>query len=128
MAVPMKKIICIWIPGGIDSTDKDGMSKEAGKDTRSVERQVWKTQDEMFQLARWANRYSPLVGFPESVNWKRELVAQKKRTAGKHVGTQYAHQPDPCAAAWKTEAIWLDVTDVCHYFETVTKLTERVSA
>jgi protein ImuB len=120
------KIICIWIPGGIDSTDKDGMSKEAGKDTRSVERQVWKTQDGMFQLARWANRYSPLVGFPELVNWKRELAAQEKRTAGKHVATQYAHQPDPRAAAWKTEAIWLDVTDVCHYFETVTKLAERI--
>jgi protein ImuB len=103
------------------------MSKEAGKDTRSVERQVWKTQDGMFQLACWANRYSPLVGFPESVNWKRELAAQEKRTAGKHVGTQYAHQPDPHAAAWKTEAIWLDVTDVCHYFGTVTKLVERIS-
>jgi protein ImuB len=123
----MKKIICIWIPGGIDSTGKDGMSKEAGKDTRSVERQVWKTQDGMFQLARWANRYSPLVGFPESVNWKRELAAQEKRIAGKHVGTQYAHQTDPRAAAWKTEAIWLDVTDVCHYFGTVTKLVERIS-
>ncbi|MBT4845364.1 MAG: hypothetical protein HON92_07985, partial [Planctomycetaceae bacterium] len=69
----MKKIICIWVPGGIDSTGKDGMSKETGKDTRSAERQVWKTQDGMFRLARWANRYSPLVGFPESVNWKREL-------------------------------------------------------
>ena len=123
----MKKIICIWIPGGIDSTGKDGMSKEAGKDTRSVERQVWKTQDGMFRLARWANRYSPLVGFPESVNWKRELAAQEKRIAGKHVGTQYAHQPDPRAAAWKTEAIWLDVTDVCHYFGTVTKLAKRIS-
>ncbi len=123
----MKKIICIWIPGGIDSTGKDGMSKEAGKDTRSVERQVWETQDGMYQLARWANRYSPLVGFPESVNWKRELAAQEKRTAGKHVGTQYAHQPDPRAAAWKTEAIWLDVTDVCHYFGTVTKLAARIS-
>jgi protein ImuB len=123
----MKKIICIWIPGGIDSIGKDGMSKEAGKDTRSVERQVWKTQDGMFRLARWANRYSPLVGFPESVNWKRELAAQEKRAAGKHVGTQYAHQPDPRAAAWKTEAIWMDVTDVCHYFGTVTKLAARIS-
>jgi len=123
----MKKIICIWIPGGIDSTSKDGMSKEAGKDTRSVERQVWKTQDGMFRLARWANRYSPLVGFPESVNWKRELAAQEKRTTGKHVDIQYAHQPDPRAAAWKTEAIWLDVTDVCYYFGTVTKLTQRIS-
>jgi protein ImuB len=123
----MKRIICIWIPGGIDSTGKDEMSKEAGKDTRSVERQVWETQDGMYQLARWANRYSPLVGFPESVNWKRELAAQEKRTAGKHVGTQYAHQSDPRAAAWKTEAIWLDVTDVCHYFGTVTKLAERIS-
>jgi hypothetical protein len=54
----MKKIICIWIPGGIESAGKDGMSKEAGKDTRSVERQVWKTQDGMFQLACWANRVS----------------------------------------------------------------------
>ena len=123
----MKKIICIWVPGGIDSTGKDGMSKEAGKDTRSVERQVWKTQDGMFQLARWANRYSPLVGFPELVNWKRELAAQEKRTAGKHVGTQYAHQPDPRAAAWKTEAIWLDVTNVCRYFGSVEKLVERIS-
>jgi protein ImuB len=122
----MKKIICIWIPGGIESTGKDGMSMEAGKDTRSVERQVWETQDGMYQLARWANRYSPLVGFPESVNWKRELAAQEKRTAGKHVGTQYAHQPDPRAAAWKTEAIWLDVTDVCQYFGTVTKLAARI--
>ncbi|MBT4694099.1 MAG: hypothetical protein HOB73_12205 [Planctomycetaceae bacterium] len=123
----MKKIICIWIPGGIEFTGKDGTSKETGKDTRSVERQVWETQDGMFQLARWANRYSPLVGFPESVNWKRELAAQEKRAAGKHVGTQYAHQPDPRAAAWKTEAIWLDVTDVCDYFGTVTKLVERIS-
>jgi protein ImuB len=122
----MKKIICIWIPGGIESIGKDGMSKETGKDTRSVERQVWKSQDGMYQLARWANRYSPLVGFPESVNWKRELAAQKKLTAGKHVGTQYAHQPDPRAAAWKTEAIWLDVTDVSQYFGTVTKLAVRI--
>ena len=102
------------------------MSKEAGKDTRSVERQVWETQEGMYQLARWANRYSPLVGFPESVNWKRELAAQKKRTAGKHMGTQHAHQPDPRAAAWKTEAIWLDVTDVSQYFGTVTKLAARI--
>ena len=102
------------------------MSKEAGKDTRSVERQVWKTQDGMYQLARWANRYSPLVGFPESVSWKRELAAQEKRKSGKHVGTQYAHQPDPRAAAWKTEAIWLDVTDVIQYFGTVTKLAVRI--
>ena len=103
------------------------MSKKTGKDTRSVKRQVWGTQDGMFQLARWANRYSPLVGFPESINWKRELAAQKKRFAGKHVDAQYAHQPDPRAAAWRTEAIWLDVTDVCHYFGTVTKLVTRIS-
>jgi len=132
----MTRIVCVWIPGGVcegfpeselfQGISKDGISKETGKDTRSAGRQAWKTQDEMFQLARWANRYSPLVGFPELVDWKRELTAQENRKSGKQVGTQYAHPPDARAEAWKTEALWMDITDSSRYFGTTCELVQRI--
>jgi len=106
---------------GVKESDKDVNTKG-----EFVQRQAWQEQDALHRLARWANRFSPLVGVACNVEWKQELQRKLKKQKGRHLRKYYAHPVDARLDAWKTEAIWLDITDVRRFFGSEEKLAQRM--
>ncbi|MDB4864342.1 hypothetical protein OAI33_13725, partial [Pirellulaceae bacterium] len=112
--------------------------KDSDKDVTTggefVQRQAWQEQDALHRLARWANRFSPLVGIvgarergaSDGVQWKQELQKKLRKQKGKHQRNHYAHPVDARLDAWKTEAIWIDITDVRRFFGSEEKLAFRI--
>ena len=100
--------------------------REVNTDGEFVQRQAWQEQDALHRLARWANRFSPLVGVVGQVDWKQELERKLKKQKGKHLRKCYAHPVNAQWDAWKTEAIWLDITEVCRFFGSEEKLARRI--
>ncbi len=127
---------CVWIDVGragklvrdepsIGSGVKDS-GREASTDGEFVQRQAWQEQDALHRLARWANRFSPIVGVAGKVEWKRELQRKLRKQKGQHQRKHYAHPVEARLDAWKTEAIWLDITDVCRFFGSEENLAQRM--
>ena len=106
--------------------DRKEASRDVSRDDEFVQRQAWQEQEALVRLARWANRFSPLVGRPEKVQWKQELQRKLRKQQGKHLRRHYAHPADFRLEAWKTEAFWLDITDVCRFFGSEELLVQRM--
>ena len=131
-----RRIACVWIDAGRagklvrDEQSTGSEVKESGREVNTdgefVQRQAWQEQDALYRLARWANRFSPIVGVPEKVEWKRELQRKVRKQKGKHQRKHYAHPVEARLDAWKTAAIWLDITDVCRFFGSEENLTQRM--
>ena len=135
---------CVWIDTGRagklirDEKYTGSGVKDSDKDVTTggefVQRQAWQEQDALHRLARWANRFSPLVGIvgarergaSDGVQWKQELQKKLRKQKGKHQRNHYAHPVDARLDAWKTEAIWIDITDVRRFFGSEEKLAFRI--
>ena len=135
---------CVWIDTGRagklirDERYTGSGVKDSDKDVTTggefVQRQAWQEQDALHRLARWANRFSPLVGIvgarergaSDGVQWKQELQKKLRKQKGKHQRHHYAHPVDARLDAWKTEAIWIDITDVRRFFGSEEKLAFRI--
>ena len=131
-----RRVACVWIETGragrLVREDRYTGSevKESGRDARKdgefVQRQAWQEQEALERLARWANRFSPLVGITETVQWKQELTRKLKKQQGKHLRRHYSHPADFRLDAWKTEVFWLDITEVCRFFGSERQLAQRM--
>ena len=131
-----RRVACVWIETGragrLVREDRYTGSevKESGRDARKdgefVQRQAWQEQEALERLARWANRFSPLVGITETVQWKQELKRKLKKQQGKHLRRHYSHPADFRLDAWKTEVFWLDITEVCRFFGSERQLAQRM--
>lgn len=139
-----RRVACVWIDTGRagklirDEKYTGSGVKDSDKDVTTggefVQRQAWQEQDALHRLARWANRFSPLVGIvgarergaSDGVQWKQELQKKLRKQKGKHQRNHYAHPVDARLDAWKTEAIWIDITDVRRFFGSEEKLAFRI--
>jgi protein ImuB len=139
-----RRVACVWIDAGRagklvrDERYTGSGVKDSDKDVSTngefVQRQAWQEQDALHRLARWANRFSPLVGIvgsskggaSDGVQWKQELQRKLRKQKGKHQRKCYAHPVDARLDAWKTEVIWIDITDVRRFFGSEEKLALRI--